>query len=145
MFPTRARTKIPQSLSYPLKAKAVSEALSDVPQMDELEISFSNRYTPTKLRALPQFALVEVWYHFWEANRFMPHRPHEGHGRWTITVYAIPVEIRARVTQLLHDEALPKLRTWLHTNADVSNQRSCRIEVFYHEADDELTYFKRET
>ena len=145
MIPTRAKDKIPQSLTYPLKAKAISESLADVPQMDEFELSFSNRYTPTKLRALTKFTLVEVWYYFWEANRFMPPRPHEGRGRWTITVYAAPVEIRARVTQLLSEEGLPKIRAWLQSKADVSAQRSCRIQVSFNEAEDELECFQRET
>ena len=65
--------------------------------------------------------------------------------KWMLTVYAIPVEIRARVTQLLHDEALPRLRAWLLARANVSHFRSCRIEVIYRESDDELDYLKRET
>lgn len=145
MFPTLDRDKIPKSLFYPLKAKFLSEELADVPQANELQLWFLNRNTPAKLRRLTKFQIVEVWYHHWEDNRFMPRRTNESSLKWVIQIYAIPVEIRVCVTQLLHDEALPKLRAWLLASADVENRRSCRIEVFYHEANDELEYFRRET
>lgn len=148
MFPTRARDKIPKTLTYPLKAKFLSEELADVPQADEFELWFSSYGTPAKLRQSTEFLLLRVWYRHREVGQFTAHSMEErGYNdpRWTITVSAIPVEIRARVTQLLHDEGLPKIRAWLQLKADVSNQRSSRIEVLYNETDDELYYFKRET
>lgn len=145
MFPTLDRDKIPKSLFYPLKAKFLSEELADVPQSGELQLWFLTRNTPAKLRRLTKFQIVKVWYHHWEDNRFMPRRTNESSLKWVIEIYAIPVEIRTRVTQLLENQALPKLRAWLLASADVENRRSCSIEVFYNEADDKIGYFKRET
>lgn len=148
MFPTRAKDKIPKSLTYPLKAKAVSEALADMPQADEFQLYFSNLETPPKKRRDTKFWLIQVCYYCWEANSFMPYYFAEAdyeNPQWAIEVHAVPIEIRARVTQLLHDEGLPKIRAWLHLKKDVSNQLSCRIDVCYNESDDKLYCSKRET
>ena len=148
MFPTRAKAKIAKSLSYPLKAKALSEALAEVPQADDFQIWFSNHHTPAQLRRLTKFRLVQVQYLDYTPSRFAPPLSEEAMSerlKWTIQVYAVPVEIRARVAELLQNEALPKICAWLLTKTDFSQSRSCRYEVFYHEPDDLLKYSKRET
>ena len=145
MFPTRAKSKIAKTLAYPLKAKIISQALADVPQSDELKLWFSNYDTPTKLRQRTEFRLIEIAYSHREVDQFTAHYMEEsGHNdpKWAITVYAVPIEIRARVMQLLQEEALPKIRAWLHEKAGVDNLRSCRIEISYDETADELGYFR---
>ena len=145
MFPTRGRDKIPRSLFYPLKAQFISEALADVPQADGFALSFSNSFTPAELRRANQFRIVQVSYSDWEPSRFMPRLSDNSefaNRKWSIEIYAAPVEIRARVTQLLREEALSKIRAWLHEKAGVDNLRSCRIKISYDETADKLGYFR---
>ena len=40
MIPTRSKSKLPKSLSYPIGAEAISEALADAPHADEMSLSF---------------------------------------------------------------------------------------------------------
>ena len=40
MIPTGFKSSIPKNLSYPLGAKAISEALEGVPQMGSLVVDF---------------------------------------------------------------------------------------------------------
>lgn len=148
MFPTRSKNKIPRSLTYPLRAKTISEALADVPQADELKLWFSNYRTPSELLKQTIYSLVTVGYSHRAVDQFTPHDVEEtgrNDPKWSIQIYAVPVEIRARVTQLLQDEALPRLRTWLLSRADVAQLRSCRIEVIYDEPADHLKFIKHET
>lgn len=39
-IPTRYKAKIPRTLSYPIGAKAISDALLGVPQFNELNVEF---------------------------------------------------------------------------------------------------------
>jgi len=41
IIPTQHKSKIPHTLSYPIGAKAISEALWGVPQFPELTVHFS--------------------------------------------------------------------------------------------------------
>lgn len=148
MFPTRSKFKIPRSLCYALKAKAISEALADVPQADELELSFYSDLTPAELRRRTEFRLIKISYSYSEVDQFTSYDMEKwGYNdpKWEITVYAVPVEIRARATQLLHDEALPKLATWLHSKSELNNVNSCSVEIIYDEPADHLKNIKRET
>jgi len=145
MFPTRARDKIPKSLTYPIKAKFISESLADMPQADKFQLWFSNSSTPAELRKATQFRLAQVRYLHWKPSRFMPRLPDNSefaNRDWSIEIYAVPVEIRARVMQLLQEEALPEIRAWLHEKAEFANLRSCSIAISYDEAADELGYFR---
>jgi len=121
MIPTRLKAKIPHSLSYPIGAKTISDALAGVPQFDSLMIQFrwrrhglGKRYSwrPGSGKSFP---VVSVSYSNFRPGRFFPEDMIERYfgAKWEIFVEAVPRELSAKVRAKLVDEALPRVRKWL--------------------------------
>ena len=92
MIPTRYKDKIPHTLSYPVGAKVISEALTGVPQFAELTVAFRfwNQLARHHGTATP-YRVVEAQFsgphrHFSSSKQMEGfHCP-----RWTISVDAVP-------------------------------------------------------
>jgi len=132
VIPTAHKTKIPKALSYPLNAKAISEALNGVPQFEVLTIDFR----------------------FWKgfAKNRVPNAPHHVldaiYGRsdiftsspWQIIVYPLPRPLKHEVQIKLIAEALPKIRKWLESNQhSLDRDGGHRLTFFFDDLADELT------
>ncbi len=133
MIPTAYKEKIPKALSYPLNAKAISEALSGVPQFDLLKINFS-----------------PDWKGF--AKDRVPNAPHKvltagytGSGilspsKWEIRVRPVPRQLKHEVQVKLIAEALPKIRKWLELNQhSLDREGGHALTFFFDELTGELT------
>jgi hypothetical protein len=59
VIPTRYRSKIANSLSYPLGSEVISAALVDVPQFSQLAVSFHEDYSRRRA-AFPDLANYRV-------------------------------------------------------------------------------------
>lgn len=114
MIPTKYRTKIPQSLSYPIGTELLTEALADVPQLEHLTVSFFHMIRAHK--KLHPFPVIEVRYRNFNITLGTPEE-FIARGMydetWELTVRAVPREQKFVVKQLLLAEGLPKLAAWL--------------------------------
>jgi hypothetical protein len=107
MFPTRFKGPISRSLSWPIRAKELSDALADTPQAEKLSINF-HHYEPMDRRGKPH-AVLSVHYHGEERVRSAVGSEEE----WSISVAPVPRDLRHLVNGLLMNEALPAMRNWL--------------------------------
>ena len=114
MIPTKFRTKIPQSLSYPIGAELLTEALRDVPQLDQLTVAFFHYLRSNKTsNTLP---VIEGLYQNFDVTLGTP-KSFIARGMcdetWELTVRPVPREQKSVVKRLLLEEGLPKLAEWL--------------------------------
>jgi hypothetical protein len=108
VFPTRFKSRISHTLSYPLTAKEISEALADVPQSDRLTISF-HFYEPMDRREKPR-DILSVRFTANEGVRILPTGFND---QWSISVSPVSRAMRHQINLLLKEEALPAIRAWL--------------------------------
>jgi hypothetical protein len=120
IVPTRYKSKIPHTLSYPVGAKVISAALLGVPQFSELSIEF--RYWNQLARhhgTTTPYRVIEARFtgplRSFSASKkpeaqtyYMP--------RWTIRVDAVPRPLRHLIQLKITTEALPSIRSWLIGN-----------------------------
>ncbi len=107
MFPTRFKAPISRSLSWPIRAKELSDALAGTPQAEKLTVSF-HHYEPMDRRGKPR-AILSVHYHGEE----WVHGAVGSAEEWSIRVAPVPRDLRHLVNGLLRNEALPAMRNWL--------------------------------
>jgi hypothetical protein len=116
IFPTTFRGKHPKLVAYPIGAEALSLALADVPQADQLTCTFSAG-SPHSGRHVREIESV-----LWIGYRRMPVSFHDSAERakqrgkvaWTINVYAVEASQRSTIKQELIRHALPDVvRPWL--------------------------------
>jgi hypothetical protein len=133
MFPTAHKDKIPKTLSYPVKAKKISETFADVPQSEQLEIHFSNYWALNLKNKGRLCCLISVDYMRVESSN--------SNGSWQIRVQAVPTEMSHHVTELLEKEGFHKIHKWLHSKADLTGKiATADFEVIYNEDMDKLEY-----
>jgi hypothetical protein len=120
IIPTRYRTRIPHTLSYPVGAKAISEALIGVPQFGELaaEFWFWNQLARHHGTATP-YRVMQVQYsgpkRFFSASKSMEEKGHYSPS-WKIIVDAVPRSLRHLIQGKIIAEVLPSIRAWLLAN-----------------------------
>jgi hypothetical protein len=101
IIPTTYKAKIPSTVSWPIGAQELSDVLAEVPQFEELRLSFS--FYMTQKAALNHWPWMEVMrfdYRKWTERE------------WAISVSAIPRSERKRLHDALVQE-LPKASRWL--------------------------------
>ena len=130
MIPTGYRTKIPKTLSYPLGAKAISDALIDVPQRELLKVIFSfwKVFAKDRVPGAPYRVL---------SASYLGPGPLSG---WTIYVHPVPRPLRHVIQSKLILEALPRIKDWLISN-DHSPEREGGhgLTFYFDELKDEIT------
>jgi hypothetical protein len=136
ILPTAYKAKIPHTLSYPVGAERISEALQDVPQMQTLSISFV--YYKQEQRLLDRTGLHQVMAALYRKSRPTLsssnamidggwYRP-----KWQITVSPVPREIKHTVMDLLVAEGLPRVRAWLLARGTLIDEEGYqRISLFF--------------
>ncbi len=108
IIPTRGKkSRIPPTLSYPIGAKEISEALLGVPQLGELEIHFWYYRWIRDLEAGKSYPIIQVRY---SGPRFRLGAP------WEIRVDPVPRNLLHVVHTKIVAEALPAIRLWLLAN-----------------------------
>ena len=117
IIPTQYKSKIPHSLSYPVGAEAISEALRGVPQFPELSVHFSywNQLARHHGTATP-YKVIEVLFsgplRFFSASLSIEEQIRRS-PRWTIGVQAVPRSLRHVIQSKMLADALPSIRGWL--------------------------------
>lgn len=141
LIPTRYKKLLPKEHSYPIGARDISDALENVPQLAELDLSFyafqrSNhdqrghflvltaeyRHDHIGLSAA-KFMIEDGWY-----------KP-----QWHLVVYAVPREIRHAVNKSLVSAGLGVSAKWLsEARTDTWLDSSHRLEFEFHSDSGEL-------
>jgi hypothetical protein len=134
MFPTRFRSKISHTLSYPVSAKELTEALGETPQADKLTIQFSF-YRPMKRRGKP-YEVLAVRYVGDE--RVTVSRGYAD--QWSISVSPVPRSLRHSVNTTLKEVVLPVIRQWLDDRKSLTSQFGAQsITALFDEKTEALT------
>jgi len=120
LIPTRYKRKLPNTLSYPLGAEALSIAFAGVPQFSDLGVTFSFY---SRLNALKSTIYQVINIHYSRsAMDLTTGKTALEYGwlekKWEITVGAVPRDRRYFIKGLLEREALPLARTWLIEKGD---------------------------
>jgi hypothetical protein len=150
MIPTRSKSKLPKTLSYPLGAEAISEALADAPHASEMSISFNDQavWPASEFQRLVREKLP---YHILTVGYQPPLKPgrsapntlvesgwYEGH--WSITVYPVRRELRSLAGQLLREQGVAAVVAWLRSSSRVGwNTRRHQIALVFNPADSTLS------
>jgi hypothetical protein len=142
MIPTRFKSKLPKTLSYPLGAEAISEALAGAPFAEELSLAFSGRavWPATEFQRLVREGLP---YRILAAEYMPPLKPGRSapntivesgwyRGHWSITVYPVLRELRHAAGQLLREQGLPVVVEWLRSSRRTGwDTRQHRLELVF--------------
>ncbi len=131
MIPTGYKKEIPRTHSYPLGAKAISEALAGVPQFDLLRINFSfgwKGFAKDRVPGAPYKVLIVNYY-----------GPSGSLSGWNIYVRPVPRVLKHEIQTKLLTEALPKLKIWLQaTPHSLDREGAHHIEFLFDELAGEL-------
>jgi hypothetical protein len=132
VIPTGYKSKIPKTHSYPLGAKAISDALAGAPQFDLLELWFSSgwkRFGRDRILVAPKEVLTLQY--------SGPGGPLAG---WKIYIRPVPSVRKHEVKSKLIAEALPRIRRWLESNLhSLDREGGHRLTFFFDELTGELT------
>lgn len=124
MIPTGYKSQIPKTHSYPLGAKAISDALVGVPQWPLLKINFSRKGFVRDRWPESSLEVLSICYA----------------GSWEIYVNPVPRPLKHEVQVKLIAEALPKIRKWLESNPQsLDREGGHRLTFFFDELSSELT------
>lgn len=122
MFPTTLRDKLPPFLSYPVGAAVMSRELAGTPQAAEMRLTFNaNRALQHKETRRQPYLVLRVNYAHVPMASFGSSRIMESFGffdpNWSITVFAVPRDMRQVVVQLMTETGIPRIREWLIAHA----------------------------
>src|SRR5215204_332946 len=121
MIPTRYKSKLPHSLSYPVGAEAISESLKGVPQVPALSLGFYDRPTVfasefQKLRdSNSPYPIFNATFRHIQpglsaSNKYIAEGWYEE--TWELSVYPVPRGLKSAARQVLLSEGLPLIRKW---------------------------------
>ena len=134
IIPTRYKVGISSRLSWPLGAKELTKNLADVPQLNELQLSFTTGY---KFNQQGKWPAVSIVFNI----QYSPQSFTEKDSRWQITVFPVPRNLRAKVREALAIHGFKSMADWLGENAKFSGQESSRsFSGFWHSEGNELSY-----
>jgi hypothetical protein len=134
IIPTQYKSKIPHTLSYPVGAKAISEALRGVPQFSELTVHFSfwNQLARHHGTATP-YCIIQARFsgplRFLSASRSIEEQ-NQDRQRWSIAVHAVPRSLRHVIQAKILSEALPSIRRWLFANPHSTKREGGHVLTF---------------
>ena len=133
LIPTCYKDALPKTLSYPLGAQALSEALFDLPQAQNLSVSFWNHSAAHRYGS-PYPVLIAIY------NGERPSRFNSG-PKWRLEVEAVGRAVKHLVKTKLCNEGLPRVHKWLRAN-DHSMEREGRhiLTILFDELSLELRF-----
>jgi hypothetical protein len=150
MIPTRYKSNLPKTLSWPLGAEAISMALADAPHAGDLSLSFAGSPVwPASafrrlLRESRPYAVLVAEYRPRRRPGYTGAASHVERGwyeaRWELTVNPVPRGLRATAGALLRERGLPAVAEWLRSSGQTGwESRHHRIELVFAPADGTLT------
>jgi hypothetical protein len=136
---TASRAKIPQFVSYPIGAEAISNALAGTAQFDELKLHFYHWQNVHLAWRCFEVLRVEYW------NGVSPVQespigllyPRPLQYTWELVVQPVPRVYRHRTKLYLETTALPMIKEWLEQRNLQSQKGSDILAFFLNEKTDE--------
>lgn len=149
MIPTRSKSKLPKTLSYPLGAQAISEALADAPHAADFTLSFSDigvwpaAEFQRRLREGAAYPVLVAEYEpvhkpgYYGANALIERGRYEAH--WTLRVNPVRRELRHTVAELLRAHGLPAVAEWMRSSDAAGWEgRRHQLRILFRAADSTL-------
>lgn len=134
MIPTKTRNKLPRFLCYPVGAKVVTDALTTVPQIEQLELWFiQNKYGESEVdrRRLVVSARFSKHNLGVSASHAMDELGLYG-PKWDVWIYAVPKELNATIRSALVGHGFGLIRDWLsQRRTELWRTTSHRCELWY--------------
>ena len=125
---TLYKAKLSKHLSYPLALKLLSEKLAGVPQAEQMLVCFTD-VSPLKSRTK-----MEGRHRILDC-RYVVRDEHP----WQIYIMPVTREFRAKIRELLVEQAVPRLREWLEKGrSDFWFSDSHGLSVFFDTSSGEL-------
>jgi hypothetical protein len=141
MIPTRFKSKLSRTLSYPIGAEAVTMGLDGAPHTELLTLSFRALRPSRTLRLRqrankpPQFVVLRAEYKpatrpgYIGANYMLEGGWYDA--SWQVTIYAVPREVRHLASGLLREHGLPAVAQWLRSSLSPGwEAHQQKIELF---------------
>jgi len=141
IIPTRHKSKIPHTLSWPIGAKAISDVLRSVRQFEQLTVDFyfSKRLAGHHGTSTP-YCVIGAHYSG-PIRGFSATEEQSWNPRWTINVHPVPRAFRNEIQAKIIAEALPAIRSWLVSNSHGSYRKGGHGVAFnFDEPKNELTF-----
>ena len=145
MIPTKYKSKLAHTLSYPIGAEVVSASLKGVPQESALTIGFYDKPVIfasdfAKLReSNSPYPIFSVSYRHIQpglsaSNQFLAEGWYEE--TWELSVYPVPRQLKSLARNALVSEGLPQVRNWLCAErSPVWRHGRKHCEIFFVESD----------
>jgi len=116
MIPTAYKDRLPKNLTYALSVSPLTDALADVPQIENFTLSFHRSSAAGGAATSSTYPVIVCQYQYSplgmsECNELAA----EGfYGpKWALAVHAIPAEFGAIAREQLFTVGLPALKSWL--------------------------------
>ena len=141
MIPTSHKQKLPKTMSYPLGAEAISDALLSAPNVDRFTIVFSAlalwpaSESNRRIREGLSYPILVVQYTpplrgGFVVSKQYAHSSDIGH--WSIRVNAVLRELRQPAGALLRELGLPAIVEWLRSSGRTGwETRQHSIELMF--------------
>jgi len=145
MIPTKYKSKLPQTLSYPIGAEIVSASLKGVPQESALILGFYDKPVIfasdfAKLReSNSPYPIFNASYRHIQpgltaSNQFIAEGWYEE--TWELSVYPVPRQLKSLARQALVSVGLPQVRKWLSAERTATWRHGRKhFEIFFFEMD----------
>jgi hypothetical protein len=135
VIPTEYKSKLPQTLSWPIGAEMLSEFFGGVPQFSKLTVGFWF-YPKARPEILDRYTLLEI--HYLRPAKSVHTRPEsleEGMPKvtWAITVRPVTRARRHLIRTRLKDGVLQTARTWLEKNAGRDKEGGLALIITFDE------------
>lgn len=142
MIPTQFKSKLPQTLSWPVGAEAITAGLGDAPHVDSCRLWFSDspawrasEFQRTLREALP-YAVLVIEYVPAIRMGYSASKALAAAGlydaKWRVHVNPVPRTWRATVGRLLREDGLPAAAKWLRSiNVTGSENVHHRLELVF--------------
>jgi hypothetical protein len=150
MIPTKYKSRLPRTLSYPLGAEAISRALAGAPHAEDVQLSFHDQAV-WPAREFQRFLREGLSYRILELTYLPPRNPGytasnawvamgECEEKWSLIVYAVLRERRQVAGRLLREQGLPAVADWLRLSTQPAwKGRQHRIELLFDPVDEWLS------
>ncbi len=119
IIPTRFKSKIGSHQSWPTGAMELTNCLLNVPQLKNIQITFTGGGSkPPKGKEPIDFRVIDVGYGYHRTR----HAAIAGwdDGSWGIMILAVPREIRSKIREALKAQGFGLIENWLKSHAHFS-------------------------
>lgn len=144
IIPTRYKYRIGSYLSWPAGARELTKALSDVPQLKEIQLGFRETYPKHPKGKWPSKFCVLAARYSYERTQYAK-IPGINDANWDFEVYSVPRETRAEIRSASVEYGFRRMAEWLSASAKISGSEGyLSFEATWDADSKELTFGTRE-